>query len=136
MFGGGNRNQQKKGADVKMDLPVSLKDLYLGENLEFESSKQVVCDKCRGSGAKSAKHVKTCTACKGAGHTIVHHQLGPGTCFVFTHLVYFVLTSFQGLFSRCSNIAVAATARANKSRPTAVRARVRRLSMAQTTLLW
>jgi len=43
-----------------------------------ELSKQVVCTKCRGSGAKSPDHVKKCKRCKGKGVVIVQHQLGPG----------------------------------------------------------
>ena len=36
MFGGGRRNQQqqKKGPETRIFLPVTLKDLYLGANLE------------------------------------------------------------------------------------------------------
>lgn len=79
-FFGGRRqqNQQKKGPETRLNLPVTLKDLYLGASLEFELSKQVVCDRCRGSGAKSPKHVKKCSECNGQGIKIVTHQLGPG----------------------------------------------------------
>lgn len=79
LFGGrGRQQQQKKGPELKLNLPVTLKDLYLGTSLDFELSKQVVCDRCRGSGAKSPKHVKKCPECNGQGVKIVHHQLGPG----------------------------------------------------------
>eukprot|EP00038_Savillea_parva_P017334 m.19896 g.19896 ORF g.19896 m.19896 type:complete len:379 (+) comp3733_c0_seq1:58-1194(+) len=78
-FGGGRRgNQQKKGATLYLDLEVSLRDLYLGTTIEVESSKQVVCPSCRGSGARSPDDVKKCPACKGKGFKVVTHQLGPG----------------------------------------------------------
>jgi DnaJ-related protein SCJ1 len=80
-FGGGGRGgrqQQKKGETVNIDLQVSLKELYNGADVEVELSKQVVCSKCRGSGAKSAKDVKKCKRCKGKGIILVQHQLGPG----------------------------------------------------------
>lgn len=78
-FGGGGRgNQQKKGENVNIDLQVSLKELYNGASIDIELSKQVVCSKCRGSGAKSAKDVKKCKRCKGKGIILVQHQLGPG----------------------------------------------------------
>eukprot|EP00051_Salpingoeca_urceolata_P029304 m.489533 g.489533 ORF g.489533 m.489533 type:complete len:378 (+) comp26837_c0_seq1:158-1291(+) len=78
-FGGGNRrNQQKKGPTTRIYLPVTLKDLYLGTTIEMETSKQVVCDKCRGTGAKSPDDVTKCTLCKGKGVRIVTQQLGPG----------------------------------------------------------
>ena len=47
-------------------------------SLNWDACKQVVCDKCRGSGAKSQKHVKKCGECNGQGFRIVTHQLGPG----------------------------------------------------------
>ncbi len=80
---------------------MTLKDLYMGADIEvrgwggavarlglksnfhppclqFESSKTIVCTKCRGSGAKSDKDVKKCPACKGQGFTIVQAQMAPG----------------------------------------------------------
>lgn len=80
-FGGGRgrgRQQQKKGPTLVLDLPVTLRELYVGTKIEVELSKQVMCDSCRGSGARSAEDLKTCKACKGEGIRIVHHQLGPG----------------------------------------------------------
>jgi DnaJ-related protein SCJ1 len=76
--GGGGRQQQKKAPNVVMDLQVTLKELYVGHTVHIELSKQVVCSKCRGSGAKSPDHVKDCKRCKGKGVVIVQHQLGPG----------------------------------------------------------
>ena len=38
----------------------------------------MVCQKCRGTGAKNAKDVKKCTSCGGKGVKIVTHQVGPG----------------------------------------------------------
>eukprot|EP00039_Didymoeca_costata_P024398 m.10189 g.10189 ORF g.10189 m.10189 type:complete len:391 (+) comp4217_c0_seq1:99-1271(+) len=79
-FGGGGRRQkqQKKGQAVKLHIEVSLKDLYLGTEIEVELSKQVVCDRCRGTGAKSPEDVKKCKKCKGSGIVITQHKLGPG----------------------------------------------------------
>lgn len=80
-FGGGGRGgrqQQKKAPNVELNLEVTLKELYTGAEIEVELSKQVVCTKCRGSGAKSPDHVKKCKRCKGKGVVIVQHQLGPG----------------------------------------------------------
>eukprot|EP00052_Salpingoeca_macrocollata_P000374 m.19963 g.19963 ORF g.19963 m.19963 type:complete len:361 (+) comp10461_c0_seq3:28-1110(+) len=73
-----DRQQQKKGPSIHMQLPVTLEDLYLGTDIEVESNKQVVCSQCRGSGAHSPDHVKTCPVCKGKGFRIVTQQLAPG----------------------------------------------------------
>lgn len=61
--GGRGGNQQKKGPTLHLDLFVNLKDLYLGAQIEVEISKQVVCDRCRGSGAKSHEDVVRPTHC-------------------------------------------------------------------------
>jgi DnaJ-related protein SCJ1 len=38
----------------------------------------VICDKCRGSGAKSANDVTKCHVCNGKGVKIVRQQIAPG----------------------------------------------------------
>jgi len=68
----------KRGPDLTIDLPVGLDDLYNGKEVEVAVRKRVVCPRCRGSGAKNADDVETCTVCKGRGITITQHQLGPG----------------------------------------------------------
>jgi len=79
-FGGGGQrgHQQQKAQSLRLDLDVSLKDLYIGASVEIEISKQVVCATCRGSGAKSSKDIKKCGTCGGKGFRLVQHQLGPG----------------------------------------------------------
>eukprot|EP01133_Synstelium_polycarpum_P007500 gene7500-8776_t len=81
-FGGqqghGGQPQQQRGADVELELEASLKDLYVGRITRVTHKKQVLCNKCHGSGAKDANDVKTCTGCKGSGIKIKVQQLGPG----------------------------------------------------------
>ena len=61
MFGGGSQgSQEKRGPEVNVDLEVSLKDLYVGRQLEVLVRKQVLCKQCGGSGAKMLK------TCRGA----------------------------------------------------------------------
>jgi hypothetical protein len=73
-FGGGRQgNQQKKGAPLYLDLEVTLRDLYLGTQIEVETSKQVVCPSCRGSGAKSPDDVVGhCCPCRSL-HFVLWH---------------------------------------------------------------
>lgn len=75
---GGQQMQQNKGPDVEIELEVSLKDLYLGRVLEVAHRKQTLCHKCRGTGAKKASDVTTCSGCKGSGMKVKVQQLGPG----------------------------------------------------------
>jgi len=67
-----------KGPDVEMELEVTLQDLYLGRTLEVVQKKQMLCHKCRGTGAKKASDVTTCSGCKGTGMKVKVQQLGPG----------------------------------------------------------
>lgn len=77
-FWGQGGQGQRKGPDINMDLDVTLEDLYLGTSIDFEISKQVICDRCRGTGAKSEHDVETCKACGGRGVQTVKRQMAPG----------------------------------------------------------
>jgi DnaJ-related protein SCJ1 len=81
-FGGGGffrqGNQERKGHNIEIDLFVTLEELYLGKSLEVEINRQIICPTCRGSGAKSHEHIKTCTSCRGSGVKIVRQQFAPG----------------------------------------------------------
>ena len=70
--------REKKGESFKLVLDVELKDLYVGKDFEVEISKQVICPKCGGSGAKNKNEVIVCSACKGRGIRIITQQLMPG----------------------------------------------------------
>lgn len=52
--------------------------MFLGNTVEIEINKQVICPNCRGSGAKSHKHVKDCSTCGGSGVQIIRQQFAPG----------------------------------------------------------
>lgn len=76
MFGGGSQGSgEKRGPEVNVDLEVSLKDLYIGRQLEVLVRKQVLCKQCGGSGAKNAQDVQRCNACGGSGVKVVRQQV-------------------------------------------------------------
>ena len=58
-FGGGGRgrNERPTGMSVTLDLEVSLKDLYLGKDMDVVMTKQMVCSHCRGTGAEDPDDV-------------------------------------------------------------------------------
>ena len=61
--------------EVRVNLP--LRDFYNGATHEFKIEKQVICDKCEGSG--SADGVRdTCGKCNGQGIVLQKHMLAPG----------------------------------------------------------
>lgn len=57
--------------------PVVAQELYLGVNKKFTIARNVLCKKCRGTGAKDGE-TKKCKACNGAGVRTTLQQLGPG----------------------------------------------------------
>lgn len=80
-FGFGRRqasNEMPKGPNVEIEVQVTLRDLYEGKKIEVLNRKQILCTKCRGTGAKSPDDVKTCHVCGGTGVRMVTRQLGPG----------------------------------------------------------
>lgn len=76
--GGHGAQMQQKGPDLEIELEVTLKDLYLGRSFEVLHKKQVLCNKCRGTGAKKASDVTVCSGCKGTGMKVKIQHLGPG----------------------------------------------------------
>jgi DnaJ-related protein SCJ1 len=83
-FGGGgggghtHTHEQRKGPSVEIPLEVTLNDLYTGKELLIGHRKQVLCHKCRGTGANDPNDVQTCPDCKGTGTKVFTQQLGPG----------------------------------------------------------
>jgi len=79
-FGGdrGNKQQANRGQDLVIPLQVTLKDLYLGRVYQVSHKRQVLCSKCRGTGAEHEHSIEKCHVCKGSGTRVVTQQLGPG----------------------------------------------------------
>lgn len=50
-FGGG----KQRGPDAAIDMPVTLEELFNGAKKEARFTKNVICRKCRGTGAKNGK---------------------------------------------------------------------------------
>jgi molecular chaperone DnaJ len=71
-FGGfGSRTQQsrgpKRGSDLEVTLKVKFEEAVFGADKSIIYKRKIVCDKCNGSGAKSASSIKTCDQCNGQG---------------------------------------------------------------------
>lgn len=78
-FGGhGFGNFQRKAASTIVPLFVTLEELFDGAELEVEVSKQIMCFKCEGSGAKSKEDIKDCGKCRGQGFIVRLQRLGMG----------------------------------------------------------
>jgi DnaJ-related protein SCJ1 len=74
-----NQNKQK-GPNARVDINVDLEDLYNGAAKELSISKNIVCNKCHGTGGKLGK-TKQCPVCKGRGVTMQDVDTGMGFTF-------------------------------------------------------
>jgi len=67
MGGGRGRAQQRRGADLRYDLEVTLEDAFHGKSVEIKVDVAANCEPCSGSGAKPGTAAQTCPTCKGQG---------------------------------------------------------------------
>ena len=79
MFFGGGQQQggRRKGPDAQVEVEVTLEDLYNGGERQARIGRNVICPKCKGSGAKDGATSK-CGACGGRGVRMVNQQMAPG----------------------------------------------------------
>ncbi|VWX51562.1 molecular chaperone DnaJ [Novosphingobium sp. 9U] len=73
-FGGGGRQQARRGADLRYDMEISLEEAFHGKKTEIEIEVSAVCDPCHGSGAEPGTGSRRCTMC--GGHGKVRAQQG------------------------------------------------------------
>ena len=64
---GRGRSYARRGADLRYDLSVSLRDAAFGRETEVEVKKPVICEACGGSCAEPGTSPETCRWCKGRG---------------------------------------------------------------------
>ncbi|KAI9856515.1 MAG: hypothetical protein M1813_008893 [Trichoglossum hirsutum] len=68
----------RKGRDEEKKYEVTLEELYKGKTTKFASTKNVICNVCKGSGGKEKAKPKTCATCHGRGYTQGLRSVGPG----------------------------------------------------------
>lgn len=61
--GGGNQS----GVDLRYNLELTFEEAVFGIEKTIQFDKEVPCDSCLGSGAKSGTRPATCKACRGSG---------------------------------------------------------------------
>lgn len=72
-FGGGrgrpraSRQPGTPGSDMKIRMPLELDEIAFGTEKKLKIKKQVVCDKCTGTGAETESDFETCGTCNGMG---------------------------------------------------------------------
>merc|ERR1719482_1340318 len=73
--GGGGQKQGQRGRNMDIELPVTLEDLYLGNEKVATVKRRVVCRNC-----KNKAHLPRCQACQACPKEkkMVHKRAGPG----------------------------------------------------------
>ncbi len=66
--GGGGRRQARRGADLRMQARLSLREAAFGVKREVTVNAPARCDDCEGSGAKPGTKPEPCGNCRGTGH--------------------------------------------------------------------
>ena len=70
IFGAGGArggNRVYRGADLRYNLELSLEDAVAGTTVKIRVPKMVICDTCKGSGAKKGSSPVNCPTCAGQG---------------------------------------------------------------------
>ncbi len=66
-MGGGRQQQQRRGADLRYDMQVTLDEAFEGKSTEIEIEVSQSCETCDGSGATPGTSERTCNLCHGHG---------------------------------------------------------------------
>jgi molecular chaperone DnaJ len=69
-FGGGRgraQQRKKRGQDIQVDVEIDFLEMVRGTEREINIRKNIVCDRCKGSGGEPGSTQKTCPVCHGSG---------------------------------------------------------------------
>ncbi|MEO0644462.1 MAG: molecular chaperone DnaJ, partial [Pseudomonadota bacterium] len=64
---GGARQQNRRGADLRYDMEITLDEAFHGKSTQIEIEVSQPCETCDGSGAAPSTGERTCTMCHGRG---------------------------------------------------------------------
>lgn len=75
-FGGGGsrRKGPEPGADLRVDVTLTLEDVAKGVEKEINYRRQAKCKTCNGTGAEPGSNMKTCDKCNGTGRVKVNQR--------------------------------------------------------------
>ena len=82
----GNRRRVARGADLRVKVKLTLKEIAAGVEKKIKVNKYVSCSHCDGNGAADNDGVSACAACKGSGmitevvRTILGQMQTSSTC--------------------------------------------------------
>ncbi|MEM6856226.1 MAG: molecular chaperone DnaJ [Pseudomonadota bacterium] len=64
---GGARQQNRRGADLRYDMEITLDEAFRGKSTQIEIEVSQPCDVCDGTGATPGTGERTCAMCHGRG---------------------------------------------------------------------
>ena len=64
---GGKRTMRERGADLRYNLEISLREAHDGKSAQIRVPSSITCETCDGSGAKPGTSPSTCRTCGGTG---------------------------------------------------------------------
>lgn len=73
----GYESNMRTGPNYQVELEVTLEELYKGTTKEYRLQRNVICDSCRGTGAKDG-NMSQCSRCGGRGSVIENVRVGMG----------------------------------------------------------
>lgn len=80
-FSGMNNNQHhrpKKTDDAILNVEINLEDLYNGKTIRSTSTRNVICNHCKGTGARKNASARECGTCNGEGKIPKLTRTAPG----------------------------------------------------------
>ncbi|MDR2057353.1 MAG: molecular chaperone DnaJ [Dysgonamonadaceae bacterium] len=67
-FGDDSSHRTNRGADLRIKVKLSLKEIATGVEKKIKVNKYISCTYCKGTGAEGANAYSTCSTCRGTGH--------------------------------------------------------------------
>lgn len=64
---GGGRQRQRRGADMRYDMEISLEEAFHGKDSQVQVEVAATCKTCTGSGAEPGTSARQCNLCHGHG---------------------------------------------------------------------
>ncbi|KAK7203720.1 hypothetical protein BZA70DRAFT_290803 [Myxozyma melibiosi] len=77
-YGGSQFGSKPRTENAQFEISISLKNAYIGKTEKMSIKRNIVCQTCKGSGAKSTAKPRKCGHCKGAGVVPGHMPIGGG----------------------------------------------------------
>ena len=69
-FGRGGGNRQRRGADIRVDVQLTLEEAARGVNKTLQFERNVACENCNGSGSRPGSQAEHCQQCGGRGQVM------------------------------------------------------------------